>query len=290
MYDIKQISIEDDNYPKSLKKISGTPKILYYQGVFLKDSEICFAVVGTRNPTDYGKRVALQIVAELADMGLTIISGMAPGIDTLAHKVCVEKNKRTIAVLGTGLDEKSIYPRENLGLAKKIIETGGCLISELPVGTPGSVFSFPKRNRIVSGLSLGALIVEAKEKSGSLITADYAKKQGKKVFAVPGQIFTANAKGTNGLIKEGAVLTESAEDILKELKIQSLPTKSSENFVNITPQEKLILLAIHEESLYIDKIIEATKLPAHIVGSTLALLEISGKIRNLGGGVYGLNP
>ena len=291
-YDIKQISIEDENYPESLKKISDAPKTLYYRGDFFKENEICFAVVGTRNPTDYGKRVAMQIVGELVDAGLTIISGMAPGIDTLAHKVCVEKGKRTIAVLGTGLDEKSIYPQENLGLAKKIIETGGCLISELSPGSPGLKFNFPKRNRIVSGLSLGVLIVEAKEKSGSLITANYAKKQGKKVFAVPGQIFTSNAKGTNRLIKEGAILTESAEDVLKNLEIESLVQKSLEINKFQTAEnetEKLILFAISEEPLYIDKIIQATKLSPPVVATTLALMEISGKIRTLGGGVYSLN-
>jgi len=290
MDDIKTINIEDENYPDSLKKIKDAPKILYYKGSFPKNQENFLGVVGTRRPTPYGQQVTLQITGELAEAGLTIVSGMAPGIDTFAHKICVEKNKRTIAVLGTGLDEKSIYPQQNLGLSRKIIKTGGCLISELPPGTHGSVFSFPKRNRIISGLSLGVLIVEAKEKSGSLITADYAKKQNKKIFAVPGQIFALNAKGPNKLIKDGSILVESSQDILKELGIKQLSLNNTlEDFSTATPEEVAILTSLKEESLYIDKIIEKTKLSPQIISVNLALMEISGKIRNLGGNVYAIS-
>ncbi len=189
MEDIKEIKIEDKNYPKLLKKFPDAPKVLYYRGNFIQQNESCFGIVGTRRPSPYGQQVTLQIAGELADAGLIIVSGMAPGIDTFAHKICVEKGKRTIAVLGTGLDEKSIYPQSNLALSKKIIETGGCLISELPPRTHGSIYSFPKRNRIISALSLGVLVVEAKDKSGSLITANYAKRQNKKLFAMPGKIY-----------------------------------------------------------------------------------------------------
>src|SRR3989344_5642795 len=216
MDDIKQISISDENYPEPLKKITDAPKVLYYRGNFVKN-ESCFGIVGTRRPSDYGQQATLQIAEELASAGLIIVSGMAPGIDTFAHKSCVEKGTRTIAVLGTGLDEKSIYPQQNLNLSRKIIETGGCLISEFSPGTPGYPNNFRQRNRIISALSLGVLVVEAKEKSGSLITAGFAKIQQKKLFAVPGQIYTLNAKGPNSLIKEGATLVESAKDILDVL-------------------------------------------------------------------------
>lgn len=286
MEEIKTVKIGDENYPAALKKIPDAPKVLYYNGSLPEKNEKCFAVVGTRRPSSYGQQATLEIAGLLADEGLTIISGMAPGIDTLAHKICLEKGKRTIAVLGTGLDEKSIYPKQNLELSKKIAGAGGCLISELPTGSHGSKFTFPKRNRIISALSLGVLIVEAKEKSGSLITAGYAKKQGKKVFAVPGQIFTSNAKGPNSLIKSGAKLTESAQDIMEELNIR--PQKILSEFFAANKEESLILRALKEEALYVDKIIEKTKLNPSIVGSALALMEISGKIRHLGGNVYSI--
>lgn len=286
MEDIREITIEDKDYPESLKKIPNAPKVLYYRGKFIRD-ELYFGIVGTRRPSAYGQQVTLQIAGELSDAGLTIISGMAPGIDTFAHKICVEKGKRTVAVLGTGLDEKSIYPQQNLELSRKIIENGGCLISEFAPGTPGYPSNFSERNRIISGLSLGILAIEAKEKSGSLITARYAKLQHKALFAVPGQIYTLNAKGPNKLIKEGATLTESAQDILDVLGIE--PQKIQKEFFVENNEERLILDALKEESLYIDNIIEKTKLSPSTVSTNLALMEISGKIRNLGGNVYSLN-
>jgi len=290
MEEIKQVKITDENYPESLKKIPDAPKVLYYRGNFTKD-ENCFAVVGTRRPSDYGQQATLQIAGELADTGLTIVSGMAPGIDTFAHKICVEKGRRTIAVLGTGIDEKSIYPQENLELSRQIIKNGGCLISEFAPGTPGYPNNFRQRNRIISALSLGVLVVEAKEKSGSLITASYAKIQKKKLFAVPGPVYALNSKGPNTLIKEGATLVEIAQDILDVLgmQISHKPHDREVYGISENTEESLILQALKEEALYIDKIIEKTNLGAPVVGSTLALMEISGKIRNLGGNTYSLS-
>jgi|SRR3989344_5698217 len=287
MEEVKIVKIEDKNYPESLKKISGAPKVLYYRGA-LPSSAPCIAVVGTRRPSDYGQQATLKIAGELADDGFVIVSGMAPGIDTFAHTICVEKNRRTIAVLGTGIDEKSIYPQQNLELSRKIIATGGCLISEFKPGTPGYPNNFRQRNRIISALSLGVLVVEAKEKSGSLITAGFAKLQNKKLFAVPGSIYTLNASGPNKLIKEGATLVESAQDILDVLGIE--PQKFAKQiFAAGNKEENLVLQTLQEGSLYIDKIIEKTKLSAPAAASTLALMEISGKIRHLGGNVYSLN-
>lgn len=286
MEEIKIVKIEDENYPESLKNIADAPKVLYYKGNLPQKSESCFGIVGTRKPSDYGHQAALHITGDLADSGLTIVSGMAPGIDTFSHQACVEKNKRTVAVLGTGIDEQSIYPQQNLQLSRDIIKAGGCLISELPPKAHGSIYSFPKRNRLISALSLGILVIEAKEKSGSLITAKYAKQQNKKLFAIPGPIFSLNSKGPNKLIKEGAKLVENANDILKELDFA--PQKIQKEFFAENTEEGLILQALKEESLYIDKIIETTKLKAPVVATTLALMEISGKIRNLGGNVYGL--
>ncbi len=286
--EIKTVKITDKQYPALLKKITGAPKLLYYRGVLPTNKEKCFAVVGTRRPSDYGQQATLQITKELLDARVIIVSGMAPGIDTFAHQACVERGSRTIAVLGTGLDEKSIYPKTNLELSRQIIKHGGCLISEYPPGTRATKFTFPARNRIVSALSLGVLVIEAKEKSGSLITANLAIQQKKKLFAVPGSIYTLNSKGPNQLIKAGATLVESAQDIFDVLDIDPkkvlLKAPAAEN-----AQEELIFDALQEESLYIDAIIKKTNLSAPIVGSTLALMEISGKIRNLGGNTYSLN-
>jgi len=283
----QEISINDKNYPKLLKKISDPPKILYVRGKILPEED-CFAIVGTRMCSFYGKQVALEIAGDLAEAGLTIVSGLAPGIDTFCHQATLERKKRTIAVLGTGLDEKSIYPQSNLKLAEKIIESGGCLISEYSPGTSGSRFTFPKRNRIIAGLSLGVLVIEAKQKSGALITANLAKKQKRKVFAVPGPIHSSNSRGCHCLIKQGAKLVESANDILKELNLLEI-TRPGLIATGETLEENLILDALKEEGLYIDKIIEKTKLPTAKVASTLAILEIKGKVRNLGNNIYALN-
>lgn len=217
--EIRAISIEDKNYPKLLRKIKNPSKILYYLGEIkaaaqmgeprLWREEPCFAIVGTRRFSPYGKRIALEITGDLAEAGLTIVSGLAPGIDTFAHRATIERKRRTIAVLGTGLDEKSIYPQSNLKLAKEILELGGCLISEYEPGTRGTQFTFPQRNRIISGISLGVLVVEAKERSGALITANWAKTQNRKIFAIPGSIHASNSKGCHLLIKRGAKLVET---------------------------------------------------------------------------------
>ncbi len=288
MDEIKKINIEDKEYPDLLKKISSAPKILYYKGKLPEFSEKCIAIVGTRHPSPYGQQVALKISGELADAGLTIVSGMAPGIDTFAHSSCIEKRRRTIAVLGTGLDEESIYPHSNLDLSRKIVGFGGCLISELPPGTKGAKFTFPRRNRIISALSEGVIVIEAKEKSGSLITADNAKEQNKKLFAVPGQIYSSNSKGPNKLIKKGAILIEGAEDVIASLEIKNLAPLKQRILFAENDQEQMILNALSEEPLYIDKIIEITNLNASVVATTLALMEISGKIRSLGANVYAL--
>lgn len=227
MEDIRRILITDKIYPKILKAIPTAPKVLFYKGE-IKPDEICLAIVGSRSATPYGKRIALEMSASLAEAGLTIVSGLAQGIDTCAHSAAVRNNKRTIAVLGTGLDEKSIYPKENIQLARRIIENGGCLISEYPTGTKAAQFTFPQRNRIISGLSVGILVVEAKERSGSLIAANYAFLQKRKIFAIPGPVYSPLSKGTNKLIKQGAKLVSEADDILKELNFPLNQTRLTE--------------------------------------------------------------
>ncbi len=284
--EIKKINIKEKNYPGLLKKIKNPPEILYYWGE-IKPEENCFAIVGTRRYSNYGKQAALEIAGDLAEAGLTIVSGLAPGIDTFVHQAAVERNKRTIAVLGTGLDEKSIYPQSNLKLAEKILETSGCLISEYPPGTRGTQFTFPQRNRIIAGLCLGVLVIEAKEKSGSLITAQWAKKQRKKIFAVPGSIHSLNSKGCHYLIKQGAKLVENANDILKELNFTYLLAENKQ-IQGENNEENLILETLKEGVLDIDKIIEKTKLPASKIAATLVVLEIKNKVRNLGGNTFAI--
>ena len=286
MEEIQKINIKDKEYPKLLKEIPDPLQILYVKGEFLSN-ELCFGVVGTRRFSSYGKEVALEIAGDLAEAGITIVSGLAPGIDTFSHQAAVERGGRTIAVLGTGIDEKSIYPQSNVKLARKIVESGGCLISEYPPGTPGFKTNFPQRNRIISGLSLGVLVVEAKQKSGALITANYAFGQKRKVFAVPGQIFSSNSRGPHILIKRGAKLVENAEDILRDL---DLPRETRQkDLKGETREEDFILNALKEGALDIDKIIQKTNLAPSTVNSLLTILEIKGKIRNLGGNIYAIS-
>lgn len=288
MEEIKTLNFQNRNYPKNLRKIQNPPRVLYYRGEFFPIKK-CFAVVGARRCSDYGKDIAFQIAGDLSEAGFIIVSGLAPGIDSACHQAVVEKKKRTIAVLGTGVDENSIYPKENIDLSRKILETGGCLMSEYPPGTPGAKFTFPNRNRIISGLSSGVLVIEAKEKSGALITADWAKKQGKKIFAVPGNINSLNSKGPHYLIKQGAKLVESAEDILKNFNFPERKVNYQISGNDSLNKESLLVLeTLKIESLYVDKIIEKTKLPAAVIASTIAILEIEGKVKNLGGNIYAI--
>ncbi len=284
---IEKLTIDDKNYPSDLKKIKDAPKILYFRGE-IKQGGPLFAVVGTRNCSAYGKQAALDIAGNLAEAGLTIVSGLAPGIDSFSHWAAVERGKRTIAVFGTGVDRQSIYPSENIGLAEKILETGGLLISEYPPGTQGTRWTFPQRNRIISGLSLGVLVIEAKQKSGALITADYAFGQNRKVFALPGSIYSLNSKGPHFLIKKGAKLIENSNDILKELNLTLSENKVKNEISGQDAEENLILNILEEGSLHIDKIIETTKLSAAKTAGVLAILEMEEKVRNLGGNVYAI--
>jgi len=286
------IKIESGAYPNSLKDIKTAPKELHIKGQFLQN-EKCFAIVGTRRCSDYGKEVAFHFAKELSKADLIIVSGLARGIDTMAHKGSIEGGGKTIAVLGTGISEKVMYPKENISLAKEIINKGGCLISEYPPETQATRFTFPDRNRIISGLSLGVLVVEAKFGSGALITSRYAKQQNKSIFAVPGNIYSLNSKGPHELIKNGAVLVEKPADILKALNIQPLSTTNqtaltfkTENSTNEI--EKSIIQILNESNSDIDEIIEKSHRKVTEISSCLSLMEIEGKIKNLGGNIYAL--
>lgn len=213
-YDIKLITIQDESYPSKLKNIYDSPQILYLKGNSKILNDRAIAIVGSRECTQYGKTVAENISYELANKNINIISGMAKGIDSYAHRGCLKANGKTIAVLGSGLDR--IYPKENLMLYDEIIQKGGAVISEYVIGAEAEKMNFPARNRIISGLSDGVIIVEAKNRSGALITVDFALEQGKNIFAIPGNILSKTSKGTNELIKQGAKCVTNVEDILEE--------------------------------------------------------------------------
>jgi DNA processing protein len=287
MEKIQKIDINSAQYPKALKKIIDPPRILYFMGNLDIKNKLAFAVVGTRRCSDYGKQATIEIVTDLSRAKFVIVSGMAHGIDTIAHQTALENNAKTIAVLGTGIDRKSIYPRENIELAEKIIEKGGAVISEFPPGTPGHKSNFPQRNRIVSGLSLGTIVIEAKFRSGALITANHAFQQKRKVFALPGSIYSPNSRGCHLLIKKGAKLVESAEDIINGLQLDLTIIKKEINPDN--EEEKLIIEILrNKKAMGIDEIIEKTKLTPAKTSSTLTGLEIKKIIKNLGGNIFAL--
>ena len=215
---ISLITIEDKNYPKLLKEIYAPPPLLYIKGTIEPKDDFSIGIVGTRKLSSYGREITPLITFDLAQAGLTIVSGLAKGIDTLAHQATIKAKKRTIAVLGSGLDKKSIYPAINKRLAEEISQNGA-VISEYPINTEPLIQHFPQRNRIISGLSLGILVIEAPEKSGALITAKDALEQNRDVFAIPGHILSNNSLGTNNLIKLGAKLVSHANDILEELNL-----------------------------------------------------------------------
>ncbi|MDD4625332.1 MAG: DNA-processing protein DprA [Candidatus Pacebacteria bacterium] len=287
-WDIKTVALDSCNYPSRLRLIKNPPKLLYYAGEMVAE-ENCLAIVGSRICSPYGKETALEMAKKAAQSSLTVVSGLAAGIDSMAHQAAVQAKKRTIAVLGGGLDFQSFYPKQNLRLAGQIIENGGVLISEYPPKTKPANYTFPQRNRIISGLSLGVLVIEARIKSGALITADYAKKQNKKIFAVPGPIQSSSSRGCNLLIKKGARLTETIQDVLNELGLDCSEKPESSFLKSDNPKELLILKLLGEGSLNIEKIIEKTKINAAEAAGIISSMELKGIITDLGGNNYGIN-
>lgn len=283
---ITLLTFIDEEYPKLLREITDKPFLLYLKGKIKKLDEKAVAVVGSRRMTAYGMRVVRNLVADLTLSGLTIVSGLALGIDALAHRVALESNGRTIAVLGSGID--NIYPWSNRLLGERIIkENCGALISEFPPGTKAYPYNFPFRNRLISGLSLGVIVIEAAAKSGTLITAGHALNQGREVFAVPGSILSDLSKGPHSLIKMGAKVVETAQDVLEELDLKEEKQKlSSKEIIPDSKEEELILKSLGEGILHIDELIRRSALETAEVSATLTLMEITGKVKNLGGGRY----
>ncbi|MDZ7798647.1 MAG: DNA-processing protein DprA [Patescibacteria group bacterium] len=281
---IKYVYLKEKSYPRLLKEIYTPPPVLFYKGN-LKQDEYNLAIVGTRKTSSYGRQVTAEIAGHLASQGLTIVSGLALGIDTLAHKAALDHNGRTIAVLGSGLNK--VHPRSNIRLAEKIIESRGLIISEFSPLTPPLKQNFPRRNRIISGLSLGTLVIEAPKKSGALITARYALEQNREVFAVPGSIYSQNSVGTNNIIKQGAKVVTQSDDLLEALNLKEVK-KYRENKKSLpkSPEEEKIMGILKTESLHVDKIIQHSKLEPSVVNSTLSLMEMKGLVKNIGGMIY----
>ncbi len=277
---ISVLTWDDAAYPPLLKQISDAPFVLYIRGELLPRDEWAVAVVGTRSASMYGKEVARKLAGGMASAGVTIVSGLALGIDTQAHRAAVDAGGRTIAVLGCGVD--IIYPPRNRQLAEKIIEQGA-LVSEFPVGTRPDSGNFPRRNRIISGLSLGVLMVEGAAKSGARITIDYALSQGREAFAVPGNILTRGSEGPNRLIQQGAKLVTSIGDILEELNLTMVAEQTEvAETVPASPTEAAILAHLSADPLHIDDLGERTGISAAELSGTLTIMELKGQVRQVG--------
>lgn len=282
-YDVRPVTIWDEDYPENLKNIFDPPAFLFVRGTLGESDRYSVAIVGTRDCTPYGKWMTETLAQELALRGITVVSGLARGIDTVAHKAALQNGGRTLAILGSGVDR--IYPAENFKLAMQITEHGA-LISDYPMRTGPDAVNFPGRNRIISGISLGSVIVEAGEKSGALITSEYALEQNREVFAVPGNVNVPQSRGPHKLIRNGAKLVESVDDILIELehKLQPLtkPAKK-EKFLQLNFHEQSVYDCIANDPRHIDQISKTANLSVSETLSHLLSLELMGAVKQLSG-------
>jgi len=283
---VKIISAASEDYPQPLRRIFDPPLVLYVKGELKEEDALAMAIVGSRRASYYGKNQAERLAGSLAKMGFTIVSGMAWGIDSAAHKGALGAGGRTIAVLGSGLANP--YPKGNEKLLAEIIENGAA-ISEFPLTFPPRAENFPRRNRLISGLCLGVVVVEAAERSGSLITARWAMEQGREVFAVPGPIDSATSRGTHRLIKDGAKLVERVEDVIEELGplaevLTPVPDEQKRQTGRLKPEEEKILQALSpNEPRSIEEIIAETGFSAQGVSSVLMVLELKKLVKQLTG-------
>ena len=286
---INLVNFKEKNFPINLRNLPTPPPLLYYKGNLLPEDETAISIVGSRRYTEYGKLCTKKFASELASCKITIISGMAYGIDTFAHSYALDNGGRTIAVLGTSVD--TIYPKENTNLYHKIIENGA-VISEFPIPTPPISKNFPIRNRLVAGLSLGTLVVEANEKSGTMITARLAAEAGRNVYVIPGEIFNYNSKGTNKLIQDGAKLVTDSKDILEDIysEISKLLPKPEQISLftptDLNEPEEKVYKKLSLKPIYIDALIDSLDIPSNEVLSILTILELKGYIKQLPGQQY----
>ena len=282
---IKELRQKDKDFPEMLREIPFPPKKLFiWPSNFSFPTSHFLSIVGTRRNSAYGEEILRKIIAGLAPYGFATVSGMATGIDTIVAKASLENKIPTIAVLGSGMSREAFYPPKNWNLAEKIVEAGGAVVSEYDHDMKATLWSFPQRNRVISGLSPATLVVEAPEKSGALITAKFALDQNRDVLAIPGSIFSTNSAGTNRLIKQGAALVESAEDVLRayglELSGSGAMGDRAAN-LQLSPEENKILEAL-VEPMNIDSLIRKSKIPTQAAQSVIGLLEIRGIIKKIG--------
>jgi len=280
------VTCDDADYPKNLRQIYDPPLVLYVKGELSERDAFSIALVGTRRASVYGQEMARKLAYQLARLGVPVISGLARGIDTQAHKGALQAKGRTVAIIGCGLD--IVYPAENKKLAEEIVATGGAVVTEFPFGVPPDRQTFPMRNRIISGWSVGVVVVEANLTSGALITASLAAEQGRQVFAVPGRADSPLSRGTHKLIKDGAKLTEDLEDILGEFEYLLPKTESKPVSValSLTESESKVLEVIGEEEVTLDEIIQRSHLTTACVSATLLALEMKHLVRQLPGKVF----
>ena len=281
---INILTWQDESYPGRLKEIDQPPPVLYIRGEYLPDDLFAVAIVGTRRATAYGRQITEEISSFLAANGITVISGLARGVDAIAHQSTLKAGGRTIAVLGSGVD--MIYPPEHRGLAEQMMERGA-VISDYALGTPPDASNFPPRNRIISGLSLAVVVIEAGETSGALITAEFAAEQGREVFAVPGSILAPQSKGTNKLIQRGALPLLSMNDLMQALDLTRVgEQKAARKVIPADETEARLMNVLGSEPLHVDEIRNQAELPIEKVSATLALMELKGMVRQVGGMNY----
>ena len=274
----------DLDYPALLREIPAPPPVLYYCGHIAETDTTAVAIVGTRRVTAYGREMAHRIAFELAKAGVTIVSGLAMGVDGVAHRAALEAGGRTIAVLGSGIDV--IYPGSHRDLARRIAEQGA-VVTDYPPGTQPDRFNFPPRNRIISGLSRGVVVIEAPERSGALITVDFAAEQGRDAFAVPGPVHAPASAGCMRILREGATLVRSAEDVLEDLHIRRTEVdQPAQSSLPLTESERRLLSVMTSRQQHIDDIAAALNRSIADVSGELMMLELQGAVRNNGGGFY----
>jgi DNA processing protein len=281
---IQVLTWNDPSYPQRLTELDQSPPVLYMRGELCAEDEWTVAIVGTRRPTAYGKQVAEEVAGSLARQGITVVSGLARGIDAIAHHAAMTSGGRTLAVLGSGVDQ--IYPPEHRALAEKIM-AHGAIISDYAPGTPPEAANFPPRNRIISGLSRAVVVVEAGLESGALITAAFAADQGREVFAVPGSIYAVQSKGTNILIQQGARPLLSAQDILQTLNLGMAPQQqAARTALPADAVEAELYSILSQEPMHVDEIRAKTHIPIEKVSAALVMMELKGMVRQVGGMQY----
>lgn len=283
---IEAISLFENRYPKLLKEITDPPPVIFVRGKLPEFERGAVSVVGTRKCTPYGIQVTTAISGDLADSGIIVVSGLAFGVDAEAHEASLEHGGITVAVLGSGVDRKHVYPSAHASLSERIINNGGAVISEYPPGFKATIYSFPARNRIIAGLSLGTVITEAPVKSGALITAKFCIDYNREVFAVPHNIISAQGTGCNFLLKNGAQLISSASEIIENLRLTRIDKIIKTLPLATNPIEEKILSLLSKEPLNVNIIIKESGLSSSSVTGSLTIMEMKGKIRNIGGMAY----